>query len=209
MNETEFDKFAEEYKALHQSVLGASGEDTEFFADYKVKDTATLVEACDYPEELAIMDFGSGTGGSVSFFLKYFPKCQLTCLDVSRKSLEMGKERHEEKVEFTHFDGEKIPFEDNTYHVVFAACVFHHIPVKLHRRLIKDIQRILKPGGMFIVFEHNPHNFITVKAVNACSFDENAILIPGSQFRSLLSKNGWVDSRLRKVSTSNGQSFQR
>ena len=49
---------------------------------------------------------------------------------------------------------------------------------------------------MFIVFEHNPNNFLTVKAVNACSFDENAILIPGSQFRSLLSKNGWVDSRL-------------
>jgi len=33
MNEAEFDRFADEYRALHAANIGASGEDPEFFAE--------------------------------------------------------------------------------------------------------------------------------------------------------------------------------
>lgn len=197
MDEAEFDKFAKEYKELHQGVIGASGESVEFFAEYKVKDTVALIKEYGLPSNLSILDFGSGIGGSVPYFLKYLPQGQLTCLDVSRKSLDIGTGRFKGKARFIHFDGQRIPLDDNTFHAVFTACVFHHIPHAEHERLLTEIRRILKPGGIFIAFEHNPSNFLTVKAVNACAFDENAVLIRGRNFRRLLHKNGFERDILR------------
>lgn len=197
MNEEEFDKIAEEYSSLTQKVLGVSGESTEFFAEYKVKDTLEAVANLKYPSDLEILDFGSGVGGAVPYFLKYFPSCQLTCLDVSRKSLEIAANRFEKKACFKHFNGQKIPSPNDTFHIVFTACVFHHIPDKSHKSLLHEIHRVLKPGGIFIAFEHNPYNFLTVKAVDACPFDENAVLIKGSTFKRKIVSVGFLDEKLK------------
>ena len=43
MDETEFDKFAQEYNELYQSVIGLSGKNIDFFAEYKVKDTVQCI----------------------------------------------------------------------------------------------------------------------------------------------------------------------
>ncbi|MCF6262300.1 MAG: class I SAM-dependent methyltransferase [Xanthomonadales bacterium] len=196
MEEAEFDKFADEYNELYQSVLGPSGESAEFFAEYKIKDTVQLINKYKYPANLSILDFGAGIGTSVPYFLKHLPDCKLTCLDVSRKSLDIGASKFSKRAKFLHFDGKKIPLPDNTFDVVFTACVFHHIPPEAHESLISEIYRILKPGGIFVAFEHNPKNFLTVRAVNACSFDENAILIQGKAFRSLLNNAGMRNEQL-------------
>ena len=192
MDEAEFDKFADEYKELHRGVIKASGESDEFFAEYKIQDVAKIIQEKGYPDDLNVLDFGAGVGNSVPYFLKYLPKSQLVCLDVSRKSLEIGSAKYKNAAEFVHFDGRHIPKPDNTYHLVFTACVFHHIPHDLHGLLAKEILRILKPGGIFIVFEHNPFNPLTVKAVNDCPFDENAVLIRGRDMYNLLTTSGFV-----------------
>lgn len=196
MDEAEFDKFADEYSGLHRDVIGASGESTAFFAEYKVKDTVQLIDKYAFPADISIMDFGSGVGSSVPYFLKHLPSSQLTCLDVSQKSLDICISRFDGKANFVHFDGKTIPLEDNSFNVVFAACVFHHISPDSHKLLSKEILRVLKPSGIFIAFEHNPYNFLTVRAVNACSLDENAILLYGKGFRGLLRKSGFCNDKL-------------
>jgi len=40
MDEAEFDKFAAEYRDLHAANIRLSGEDPEYFAEYKIKDIA-------------------------------------------------------------------------------------------------------------------------------------------------------------------------
>lgn len=177
MDQAEFDKFAEEYRQIHAQNIKASGEAPEYFAEYKVRDTAGIARDAGYPGELKILDFGAGTGTSVTFFKQFFPAASITCLDVSIKSLEIGESRYSGMAEFKHFDGKTIPFADNSFHIVFAACVFHHIDAKEHVRLLSELRRIIKPGGMMIVFEHNPLNPLTVQAVRTCVFDENAVLI--------------------------------
>ncbi len=196
MDEAEFDKFAEEYKRIHAGNIRASGESPEFFAEYKVKESAKLVHQHDFPDELSILDFGAGTGVSVPFFRRYLPQAKLTCLDVSRKSLAIGAKRFSSEAEFDHFDGRRIPVSDDAFHLVFAACVFHHIPHELHDCLLIEIFRVLKSGGILIIFEHNPNNPLTVHAVNTCPFDENAVLIRGSKFRELVQRAGFINDRL-------------
>jgi ubiquinone/menaquinone biosynthesis C-methylase UbiE len=196
MEDTEFDKIAREYNELHAAVTGASGESIDFFAEYKVKDTVQIIEKCGFSKDLAILDFGSGIGGSIPHFIKYLPHCWLTCLDVSRNSLGIAAEKYKGKADFVHFDGWQIPFADGVFHSVFVACVFHHIPPEMHLSHLQEIFRVLKPGGIILVFEHNPYNPITVRAVNACSFDSNAILIRGASFLKMLKMSGFIKTSL-------------
>lgn len=192
MKKAEFDKFAEEYKSLHTQNIKLSGEKPDFFAEYKVLDTVDLIKKCKLNSDVInILDFGAGIGNSIPFFRKYFINAELTCLDVSEKSLQIAKERFPDQAEFVEFDGKSIPYLDNTFDVVFTACVFHHIESSEHNVLLKEILRVLIPGGIFVVFEHNPYNPLTRHVVNSCIFDENAELITAKDFKDKLVQTGF------------------
>ena len=195
MDEAEFDKFAEEYRSLHAANIRASGETPEYFAEYKIRDVARLVTGtCDV---LRALDFGAGIGTSVPYFQKYFPSAELTCVDVSDKSLAIGAARFPGAARFQRFDGQHLPFPDNTFDVAYAACVFHHIDQREHLALLREMHRVLAPGGWLVVFEHNPLNPLTVRAVNTCAFDENARLIHATTLRARVLASGFRGARLR------------
>lgn len=176
MQEEEFDKFADEYRDLHRRNIRVSGEDPEFFAEYKVKDVADYLASA-FDDALQVLDFGAGTGNSVPYFMRYLPSSRLTCLDVSRKSLAVGEDRFPDQADFVQFDGRKIPYGEAHFDIAFAACVFHHIEADRHVSVLSEIRRVLKPRGKIFVFEHNPLNPLTVHAVNTCPFDANAVLM--------------------------------
>jgi ubiquinone/menaquinone biosynthesis C-methylase UbiE len=197
MEEAEFDKFADEYRAMHAANIALSGESPDFFAEYKVRDIARIYgQRPGRPAAPAILDFGAGVGTSVPFMRKYFPNARITCLDVSTKSLEIGRARFSNDAEFEMFDGTHIPFDDDRFHIVFAACVFHHVDHDEHVALLREFRRILVPGGFAFVFEHNPLNPLTVRAVNTCPFDENARLIRAGTMR-----RRFVNAGFARVST--------
>lgn len=177
MNESEFDQFAAEYRRIHASSIRASGEGPEFFAEYKIADIYRMVLDGKLRAPNRILDFGAGVGGSVPYFKKYFGAAELACLDVSSKSLEIGRSRFGDSVNFVHYDGYRAPLQDEEFDLVFVACVLHHVPRDEHVALLSELRRMLSPGGSLIVYEHNPLNFLTVRAVNQCEFDKNAILI--------------------------------
>ena len=78
MQESEFDKFADEYQNLHAVNLRASGEGLEFFARYKIEDVVAMLEHS--REHLHILDFGAGVGTSIPHFRSLLPETRLTCL---------------------------------------------------------------------------------------------------------------------------------
>jgi ubiquinone/menaquinone biosynthesis C-methylase UbiE len=198
MNRTEFDKFADEYGSLHQTNIAASGETPEYFAEYKIKDLKRLVS----DDGLGLdggrfLDFGSGIGTSVPFFRKHFPRAHLTCVDVSVRSLAIGAARFRDDASFVAFDGAVLPVGDKAFDCTFAACVFHHIPPVEQERLFKEMWRVLRPGGLVMIYEHNPLNPLTVRAVNTCPFDTNAILIGARTLRARLVSAGFHKLQIR------------
>jgi SAM-dependent methyltransferase len=196
MDEAEFDKFAEEYRDLHAANVRLSGEDPEYFAEYKIADIAAELER-ERAVASSALDFGAGIGYSVPFFARHMPATKVTCLDVSRKSLELGAARHGAMAEFKHFDGRRIPYADGTFDVALASCVFHHIPHAEHVELLAEIRRVLVPGGRLFVFEHNPLNPLTRYAVNTCAFDEHAELVLASTMRRRVRDAGFATARVR------------
>jgi len=191
MNESEFDRFADEYRQLHAANISASGEAPEYFARYKIATIARLVKLGSMARPDTILDFGAGIGSSVPHFHHYFPDARLCCLDVSRKSLAVGESRFRGKAEFVHFSGEAAPFPAGQFDLVFAACVFHHIDKAEHGRILAELHRIMRPAGHLVIFEHNPLNPLTVKAVNDCPFDENAVLIRAPELAATVERAGF------------------
>jgi ubiquinone/menaquinone biosynthesis C-methylase UbiE len=126
-----------------------------------------------------------------NYFFKYFPSAKLSCTDVSEKSLNIAQERYPDGAEYKIFDGIALPYESESFNIVFTACVFHHIPLNEHDALFKEILRVLKKDGVFIIFEHNPLNPLTVRAVNTCEFDKNAELIRCNRLRNQLRRAGF------------------
>ena len=197
MDEAEFDKFAAEYRDLHAANIRISGEDPEYFAEYKIKDIAAELASARSPATGRVLDFGAGVGYSVPFFRRHIPGAAITCLDVSKRSLAIGAATHSSDAEFVHFDGASIPYEAECFDVALASCVFHHIARSEHVGLLREIRRVLKPDGMLFVFEHNPLNPLTRRAVNTCPFDENAVLITAPALRARAREAGFDAARIK------------
>jgi ubiquinone/menaquinone biosynthesis C-methylase UbiE len=192
MVQEEFDKFADEYRNHHAKNIRMSGENPEYFAEYKIQDLKRFM-----PEKgnnpIKILDFGCGTGNSTPWLKYYFPKASVVGLDVSKNSLEIAESRFKDMAAFMAFDGSTIPFKLNHFDAAIAACVFHHISPERHMRMLSEIHRILNFNGRIMIHEHNPLNPLTRHAVNNCPFDENAILIRSRTLQKLLIDAGFQD----------------
>jgi ubiquinone/menaquinone biosynthesis C-methylase UbiE len=193
MDRAQFDKFADEYSALHAQNITITGEDPDYFVEYKIRDVYMQILARGHQvEDLRILDFGGGVGNSIPFFRRYFPSCQLVCADVSERSLEIAKRRFGELADYVLFTGEPLPFASGVFHVAFSACVFHHIPTIEHLLLLRELRRVLSNrAGRLFLYEHNPLNPLTVHAVNTCAFDTDAVLIPSWKMRTKFTEAGY------------------
>jgi ubiquinone/menaquinone biosynthesis C-methylase UbiE len=116
---------------------------------------------------------------------------------VSSKSLTIGRLRFGKDAEFVVFDGTSIPFPDQTFDMVFAACVFHHIDHREHPSLLRELFRVLAPGGAALVYEHNPYNPLTRYVVNTCVFDSNARLVSARSMRQRFLAAGFLNPSVR------------
>lgn len=199
MSEAEFDKFADEYYALHAAGLAVSGEGPEYFSEYKIRDIVREYEQHfrQVNSSVKILDFGAGIGGSVPYVRKHFSSAQLTCLDLSQRSLEVAEKRFPSLAQYVHFDGTRIPFPADHFDIAYAMCVFHHIDHAEHIPLLRELRRVIRPGGSLFVFEHNPYNPLTVRVVNSCPFDENAKLIRGADMKQQLLAAGFKSAKIR------------
>jgi len=187
MSGAEFDKYAHQYREIHQANIGLSGEAPEYFAAYKMRDFAEAIRRSGSSGKGVYLDFGSGIGSSVSPFRRFFPDARLLCADVSSESLLESRARNGLNCEYLLIENGRLPLGDSSIDGAFACCVFHHIPHDIHISVLNEIRRVLRPNGHLMIYEHNPWNPLTVRAVNTCPLDENAILIPGQEmFRRCL-----------------------
>jgi SAM-dependent methyltransferase len=190
----EFDSVADAYEEQHRANIAFSGDGPEYFAEYKIVDLAKIIANHAVPSG-SIFDFGSGIGNSIPFFRKHIGHARLTCGDVSARSLAIARQRFSGDEAYVLLN-ETIPLPTASQDVVFSACVFHHIPHEQHAHWLGELLRLVRPGGLLVIFEHNPFNPLTVRAVNTCPFDANARLVsPGAMRRRAL-EAGWSKARI-------------
>jgi SAM-dependent methyltransferase len=83
-----------------------------------------------------------------------------------------------------------IPFPNESFEFATAVCVYHHIELEDRAALTAEVRRVLVPGGIFVLIEHNPLNPATRLIVRRAPIDANAKLLRAGEAESLLRGNG-------------------
>ena len=84
----------------------------------------------------------------------------------------------------------QIPFGDAEFDLVTAVCVYHHVPPPRRAALTREVARVVRPGGIFCMIEHNPFNPVTRLIVSRTPVDADAILLPAAEARQLTAYAG-------------------
>jgi SAM-dependent methyltransferase len=175
----DFDDYTDNYNSLLRESTGFFTESETYFAKYKVDVLRREIPAT----TKRLLEYGCGIGRNIPFLRAAFPDATIAGSDISAASLEIArKENH--GVEFFLEQADTDVAEP--YEVIFIAGVFHHIPVQERAGVMKTLYQRLVPGGMIVIFEHNPFNPVTRKIVNDCPYDKDAVLLRPSQLRALL-----------------------
>lgn len=183
-----FDDYIETYKTEVDDSIGFIGQDTDFFIELKAQLLLKLSEKnLGDLSKIKALDIGSGIG-LVDRHIKHRLK-NLTGVDVEEGVVEKAKKNNPE-VEYLWYDGIRLPFEDNTFDLCFAINVVHHVPPAIWDNFASEMRRVLKPGGIAAVFEHNPLNPLTRLAVKRCEFDRDAVLLSHSTLKTLFKTAG-------------------
>lgn len=195
MIDSEFDNYVGDYEQQHHESIRVTGEDPEYFSEYKIRDLKRLANIWGL-ESPAILDFGCGIGNSLPGFRTYFPENSAACADVSAKSLSAARARHGGEEPQLLISNDRLPGADASFDITFTACVFHHIPEEEHLHWLRELRRVTRPGGHIVIFEHNPLNPLTQRAVRKCPFDVNAVLIAAPEMRRRMKTAGWTTPQI-------------
>ncbi|SNZ06703.1 Ubiquinone/menaquinone biosynthesis C-methylase UbiE [Persephonella hydrogeniphila] len=113
-----------------------------------------------------VLEIGAGTGTNLPY---YRPHTNLTVVEPSRDMLNYFLEKAEKyplNIHVVEGFAERLPFEDNSFDGVVSTLVL--CSVSSPSQVLKEIKRVLKPGGVFIFIEHvkAPENTLTAKLQN-------------------------------------------
>jgi ubiquinone/menaquinone biosynthesis C-methylase UbiE len=191
-----FDEFAGKYEQTVDSSIAISGDSVLDFALIKARLVSDSVGS---EVGLKLLDFGCGTGTSTRALTDAMPAlAAVTGIDPSIESIDRANaENTARNVNFLIQPSERLPFADESYDIVFTSCVFHHIERSDHAKWLGEIRRVLKRGGKFFLFEHNPLNPMTQRAVRECPFDEGVILLSSRYSQRVLRAAGFNPERTR------------
>jgi ubiquinone/menaquinone biosynthesis C-methylase UbiE len=105
------------------------------------------------PEATTLLDIGAGTGRFLSFVKSVQPDLKTVALDLSEPYLAQARttlSRHQD-VEYLLGAAEEIPLPDASVDAAISIYLFHELPPKIRVAVAREIGRVLKPGGIFVL----------------------------------------------------------
>jgi SAM-dependent methyltransferase len=178
----EFDHMASSYEELLKDpIRDRFSAGTRFFHERKLLlIKAFWASAGRSTENLSWVDIGCGKGDLLRLGAAGFGKA-MGC-DVSQEMMAAsgGLDLRLQS------DPTVLPFADASADFVTAVCVYHHVPPAARAALTREIRRILKPGGVSAIIEHNPWNPATQIIVRRTPVDADAILLQMPETTSLM-----------------------
>jgi len=182
-----FDSYRSNYRDVVQSSIDFSGLPHSFFMRAKADLLRELIARRLGPEKPAMLDVGCGVGSFHPLLRGMIGR--LSGIDVSSASIAQARADNR-GVDYRDFDGGRFPFEDGGFDLVAAICVLHHVAPAQWSHFMNEMRRVVRPGGLICVIEHNPLNPLTRLAVARCEFDRDAVLLGAGEARKLMAAGG-------------------
>ena len=86
-----------------------------------------------------------------------------------------------------------LPFADHRFDVAFAFCVYHHIAPAERARHLRELGRVVRPGGLISIFEHNPRNPVTRRIFERAEIDRGCEMIRAEELSRMFTDAGFTN----------------
>lgn len=107
-----------------------------------------------------ILDLGCAVGHSTVPFAEAYPEAEIYAVDVAAPMLRYAHARSESlgiNVHFSQQNAEKMDFEDESFDLIFSSILIHETSGKAILNIMKECQRLLRPGGVVMHGETPPY----------------------------------------------------
>ncbi|MBK9566021.1 MAG: class I SAM-dependent methyltransferase [Saprospiraceae bacterium] len=113
-----------------------------------------LIEEINPQDDESILEFGFGTGQNLIMVKNQNQSIKLTGLDIDPKVKDIANyklDKNKHSVPLDLYDGNMFPYPDHHFDKIYSCLVFHQLDADSKANSLKEIYRILKPGGELII----------------------------------------------------------
>jgi ubiquinone/menaquinone biosynthesis C-methylase UbiE len=99
-----------------------------------------------------VLDVGTGTGSLAVELKRLQPRAEVVALDPDPRALAIARRKAERASVVIQFDrgfADALPYPGGSFDHVTSSLVFHHLSLSDKQRALREIRRVLKPGGLF------------------------------------------------------------
>ena len=151
-----------------------------------------------------VLDLACSIGQATTALKDRFPGADVWGLDVAEPLIRYAHMRAVERGKDVHFKqalGEQTGFPDGHFDMVLSYILFHEVPVAVMKDILREVRRILRPGGTLSIFEFPNDNEKTEVSpahrflIDYDSRDNNEPYSPAfvaSDFRGILEDTGFA-----------------
>jgi SAM-dependent methyltransferase len=169
-----FDKHVDSYRDEVARSIAFANVDHTHVTTRKVEHLlAVCTSLLGSPREQRVLDVGCGVGLTDRLLVDQVGS--LHGIDISAESVAAAAKANPSAC-YMAFDGTAFPLADASADLAFAICVLHHVPPDERAGFTAELRRVVRPGGVVVIFEHNPLNPLTRVAVSRCELDEGVML---------------------------------
>ena len=97
-----------------------------------------------------VLDFGIGTATLSLMAKKHAPQAHIAGIDIDPRVLAIARRKVAAAgvpIDLHSYDGTTLPYPDHHFDRVISSLVFHHLTPQQKNLALREIRRVLKPGG--------------------------------------------------------------
>jgi SAM-dependent methyltransferase len=118
--------------------------------------------------------------------------------DVSEEMLQLARRRG---LQVRHGSADALPFDSESFDLAVSVATFHHLisPVVV-AGAIREMARVLRPGGALLIWDHNPLNpYWRVLMARLPQDQGDERLVPARELTVGLAAAGLAEIRLQRI----------
>lgn len=119
-------------------------------------------------EQETVLDLGCGTGTLLRALTAQQPNACYTGLDPDLRALAAARRRlraETGRVTLTEGYAQQLPMTDDSFDVVISTLIFHHLPDNVKRLAMREVHRVLRPSGRFLLVDLGMPQTVATRAL--------------------------------------------
>lgn len=108
-----------------------------------------------------VLEIGCGTGNLALLVKRLHPDAEVVGMDPDPKALARARRKAERGALLVGFDrgfAEGLPYPDASFDRVLSAFMFHHLGPDDKEKTLREVRRVLKPGGSLHLLDYGEAN---------------------------------------------------